>query len=194
MFVETDRGGLVARYVGQTAPQTKRIFNKAKGGMLFIDEAYTLMGGDHRDFGYEAIATLVKEMEDNRDSTIVVFAGYPKEMEKMIASNPGLSSRIQFQLDFPDYSVDEMLLILEQMLKNYKYTISQEGKTKLACLFEQDRGAEDFANGRYVRNIIEKIMMIQSTRSDNFEISLEDINCYIAELPVAQTKSAIGFS
>lgn len=193
VFIETDRGGLIAKYVGQTAVKTRQVFQSAKGGMLFIDEAYTLFdGSDSNDFGKEAIATLIKEMEDNRDSTMVIFAGYTKEMKRMINSNPGLSSRIQFQIEFPDYSLLELIQIFEKMMKEFEFAVTDEAKDRLLNIFEKDRKIDGFANGRYIRNVIEKLILIQSERSEGFEITIEDVECYVSELPIVKNQK-IGF-
>lgn len=192
LFIETDRGGLCAEYVGQTAIKTRELFNNAKGGVLFIDEAYALSGKYH-DYGYEALTTLMKEMEDNRESTVVIFAGYQKEMEKMLDINPGLKSRIQFQINFPDYSINELYKIFEMTLGD-QYIATPSAKIKLLELFEKERKTENFANGRFVRNVAEKLKLIQCERSDGFDITIEDVERYILEFSPKIVIRYIGFN
>ena len=163
-FVEIHGRDLVDLYVGWTAQKVKDTVAKAIGGVLFIDEAYSLVS-DHRG-GYEdeAIATLIKEMEDHREEICIILAGYTDEMRKLIKLNPGFESRIQFTIEFPDYSKEELLEIFLQLCKNEKYKISPEGKEKLLTIFEKAKKDQDFGNGRYVRNIFEKIKFEQADR------------------------------
>lgn len=163
-FVECGRSDLVAKYVGHTAVNVKKMFEKAKGGVLFIDEAYSLVDHYRGSFGDEAINTIVQEMENNREDTIVIFAGYPQPMQDFLKTNEGLRSRIGFQLDFPDYSVEELQQILELMLEEREYTLSEEAKAKSLELFEAATKQPDFGNGRYVRNVLEQMIMQQSLR------------------------------
>lgn len=196
IFIETDKSGLCAGYVGQTAMKTKELFKKAQGGVLFVDEAYSLAvvaDEDHKDYGYEALATLMKEMEDNRDNTVVIFAGYTKETEQMLSMNPGLSSRIQFHVTFPDYSTEELYQIFLLFITAQGYTVTEGAKEKILFMFETDRKEENFANGRYVRNLAEKLMLIQSERSTDFDLSEEDVLLYLSEAPKKEQKHAIGF-
>jgi AAA+ superfamily predicted ATPase len=197
IFVETDKGGLCGRYVGHTAQKTKQIFDKARGGVLFIDEAYALAANiDERkvDFGYEAISTLLKLMEDNRDSTIVIMAGYPDEMKNMLSVNPGLKSRIQFFLDFPNYNAQELLAIFERILQKNSYSLSLNAKTKILKIFDNSLTEPDFSNGRFARNLCEHLMLIQCERADDNIITLEDVEQYLSELPKKKEKPNIGFS
>ncbi len=120
-LVETDRSGLVAEYIGQTAVKTNKIIDTALDGVLFIDEAYTLAQGGSQDYGHEAIATLLKRMEDNRDRLIVVLAGYGSEMKTFIESNPGLRSRFNRYINFPDYTPNELLEIFQSYLVKQQY-------------------------------------------------------------------------
>ena len=154
----------MGQYVGQTAVKVKKVFEAAKGGVLFIDEAYSLLDGYRGYYGDEAIATIVQEMENNRKDTIVIFAGYPEQMARFLDVNEGLRSRIGFQLAFPDYSANELLEILELMLKEREYTLSADAKAKSLVVFEQALKNADFGNGRFVRNLLEQMIMQQSLR------------------------------
>lgn len=197
IFIETDKGGLCGQYVGQTAIKTKKIFEKARGGVLFIDEAYALtQNTDERkmDFGHEAISTLLKLMEDNRDNTIVIMAGYSDEMKTMISSNPGLKSRIPFSIDFPNYSSQELIQISEQILNKFSYRLNHEAKTAMLTIFENAIKEKDFSNGRFARNLCEKLMLIQAERTDDNVIMPEDVDTYLSELPKETKKPNIGFS
>lgn len=166
-LVETDRSGLVAEYVGQTAVKTNKIIDSALDGVLFIDEAYSLVdGGDGDSFGKEAISTLLKRMEDDRDRLVVILAGYTNDMKRFIDSNPGLQSRFNRYIEFPDYTADELLQIFEFNLKNNEYCISDEARAALSehlqkCVDEKD---ERFGNGRFVRNLFEKTIERQANR------------------------------
>jgi SpoVK/Ycf46/Vps4 family AAA+-type ATPase len=187
-LIETDRSGLVSEYIGNTAPKTKEIINEAIGGVLFIDEAYALLDGDGGgiSFGKEAIDTLLKEMEDKRDSFVVVVAGYGKEMEAFINSNPGLQSRFSKTIAFPDYTAEELLQLFELFAKKSAYILSDEARDRLATWFitEAPIGKKGFGNGRFVRNLFEKTIVVQSQRValSNLEnktelqtISLDDV-------------------
>ncbi len=164
-LVETDKAGLVAEYLGQTPKKTKEIINKAKGGILFIDEAYTLCE-EHHGYGQEAIDTLLKEMEDNRKNLAVIIAGYPDQMKKFINSNPGLSSRFTRTIEFPDYNTQELLEIFELMLKKNQYTIADKARTQLATwlITHAPIGQPGFGNGRFMRNLFEQCVVNQSAR------------------------------
>ncbi len=165
-LVETDRAGLVAEYVGQTAVKTNKIIDSALDGVLFIDEAYSLIGGGESDYGKEAIATLLKRMEDNRDRLIVILAGYTKNMKDFIDSNPGLQSRFNRYIEFPDYSADELLQIFEANMKKYEYHFGEGTKEALKQYFENEVANKDanFGNGRLVRNVFEKTLERQANR------------------------------
>ena len=185
--VETDRSGLVANYVGQTATKTNAIVDSALNGVLFIDEAYALVPeGNSNDYGQEAISTLLKRMEDDRDKLVVIIAGYTNEMKRFIDSNPGLQSRFNRYINFPDYSAGELVKIFHMYMKKNQYTISDEAnemlKEKLEYAVEhKDR---NFGNARYVRNIFEKSIQAQANRLEGktglsdrqlTEITLADI-------------------
>ena len=165
-LVETDRSGLVAEYVGQTAIKTNKIIDNALDGVLFIDEAYTLSNAGDEDYGKEAIATLLKRMEDDRERLIIILAGYTDEMKQFIDSNPGLQSRFSRYINFPDYGQDELMQIFESNLSKYDYSLTDEAKAKLELLFEHAIATKDknFGNGRFVRNLFDKTIEQQSNR------------------------------
>ena len=162
-FVECGRSDLIAKYVGWTAKQVKRKFFEAKGGILFIDEAYAL-NDDTQSFGDEAINTIVQEMENCREDVIVIFAGYPEKMKDFLGKNEGLRSRIAFHLNFPDYNADELLQILHLQVKQKGYHLSDEVDEKCRMLFEEATKGEEFGNGRFARNLLEQAMMKQAER------------------------------
>lgn len=157
-LVETDRASLVAGYVGQTATKVTEVVEKAIGGVLFIDEAYTLMSNSEQDFGQEAIDTLLKLMEDRREQFITIVAGYPKEMEEFLESNPGLRSRFNKKIHFEDYTAEEMYEIFEKHCKEYDYKVDESAKEKIIYTFESMRHKENFANGREARNYFEVVV------------------------------------
>ena len=165
-LVETDRSGLVADYVGQTATKTNKIIDRALDGVLFIDEAYSLATGGDNDYGKEAIATLLKRMEDNRDRLVVILAGYSDEMKQFIDSNPGLQSRFNRYIHFPDYNADELFQIFEANCKKNDYVMTDEAKTALKSLLEKAVAEKDknFGNARFVRNLFEKTLERQANR------------------------------
>lgn len=176
-LVETDRSGLVAGFVGQTAQKTAEVIEKAKGGVLFIDEAYALNGSGQNDFGQEAIDTLLKAMEDNREDLVVIVAGYDQLMENFIRSNPGLESRFNRYLHFDDYSVDEMCQILEMQLKKHQYTLDEEGKRAARDYIEtSNTHTISFGNARGVRNIFERLLVQQANRLAGQQgVTVEDL-------------------
>ncbi len=165
-LVETDRSGLVAEYVGQTAVKTNKIIDSALDGVLFVDEAYSLVAGGKEDYGKEAIATLLKRMEDDRDRLVVILAGYEDEMKQFVDSNPGLRSRFNRYIHFEDYSADELMQIFSNQLRAFDYTIDSRAETVLQQHLEQCvaiRG-KDFGNARYVRNLFERTIEAQAVR------------------------------
>jgi len=165
-LVETDRSGLVAEYVGQTAVKVNKTVDSAINGILFIDEAYSLVGENKDDFGKEAIATLIKRMEDDRDKLVLVLAGYTKEMEKFIDTNPGFKSRFNRHINFQDYTPKELFEIFESKCKTLEYELAENAIIKLKLFFENSYLARDqsFGNGRFVRNIFEKTLEKQANR------------------------------
>lgn len=184
-FVETDRSGLVAGFVGQTAMKVKEVIEKSLGGVLFIDEAYSLTNnGVTNDFGGEAVDTLVKMMEDHRDDLVVIVAGYHQEMQNFLKSNTGLISRFNKFIDFPDYTLEELMQILDRMAEKSGVTLKEEAKEKIQekieHLSEEKRNA--FGNARGIRNIFEKIMVNQANRIVNCkEMSLEQLSSITIE-------------
>ena len=170
-LVETDRSGLVAGYVGQTAIKTAEVIKSALGGCLFIDEAYSLTQGDD-GFGKECISTLVKGMEDHRDELVVIVAGYPAEMEDFIATNPGLKSRFGTTITFPDYSDDELVAIFKQAAKSSDFTPTDGCIEKLRATLKATPRDKGFGNGRFVRNLFESAVSHQAWRlRDDNELS-----------------------
>lgn len=165
-FIEVERADLVGEYIGHTAIKTRELIKRALGGVLFIDEAYSLTRGGEKDFGKEAIDALVKAQEDYKDQFILILAGYPDEMDLFMAMNPGLPSRFPIQLDFPDYSLDELLQIAELMLKEREYVFLPQTfmRFKLYLQDERLRALRGFSNARFVRNTIERCVRQQAVR------------------------------
>ncbi|GIQ62928.1 AAA family ATPase [Paenibacillus cisolokensis] len=165
-LIEVERADLVGEYIGHTAQKTRDLVKKALGGVLFVDEAYSLARGGEKDFGKEAIDTLVKAMEDQRNQFILILAGYPAEIERFLLTNPGLPSRFPIQIDFPDYTIDQLIQIAEQMAKERDYYMLPQAVFKLRQHLMQEKSASlyAFSNARYVRNIIEKSIRHQAVR------------------------------
>lgn len=164
-LVEVERADLVGEYIGHTAQKTREQLKRAMGGILFIDEAYSLARGGEKDFGKEVIDTLVKHMEDHKEEFILILAGYPSEMEWFMRINPGLRSRFPIQIDFPDYGVKELLEIAETMLKQRQYQLAPDAKTELVRQLTYHSMTDgNFANARLVRNIIERGIRRQAVR------------------------------
>jgi hypothetical protein len=163
-LVETDRSGLVAGYVGQTATQVVARFDEADEGMLLIDEAYSLVRGGERDFGREAIDTIVKLIEDRRDRVVVVMAGYPDEMDELISSNPGLRSRFPKVVHFPDYTTDELLQILDGLAEKGGYRLDAGARARARIWLDSIPRDKGFGNGRTTRNLFEHAVSTQATR------------------------------
>ncbi len=177
-LVEVDRSGLVAGYIGQTAVKTKEALKKAYGGVLFIDEAYSLANGNANDFGQEAIETILKEMEDKRDDLVVIVAGYDEPMEKFIASNPGLKSRFKNFFHFEDYNGEQLFNIFQKFCDENEYSIESSAEDVLRKYFGHlyDHRTKNFGNAREVRNFFENIVTIQSKRVVNLsEPTNEDL-------------------
>ena len=163
-LVETDRSGLVAGYVGQTAPLVTARFDEADEGMLFIDEAYTLARGGENDFGREAIDQIVKLMEDRRDRIVLVVAGYPVEMEHFLGANPGLRSRFPTVIDFPDYTTDELVRIVDSIGDKQRYELTDGARDKLRSVLEAAPREQGFGNARLARNLFEAAINRHASR------------------------------
>ena len=165
-LVEVSRADLVGEYIGHTAQKTREHVKKALGGILFIDEAYSLIRGGEKDFGRESIDCLVKEMEDHRNEFILVLAGYSYEMESFIMANPGIHSRFPIQLQFEDYSVEQLLEIAEVMVKERDYLLSSAAKQRIKqYIYEEiNNPLRSFSNARLIRNWIEKAVRNQAVR------------------------------
>ncbi len=164
-LIEVSREDLVGLYVGHTAHKTAAVLNRARGNVLFIDEAYSLFSESFKDFGHEAVATLVKYMEEYREEMVVILAGYPREMEQFISMNPGLSDRIPHKLDFPDYSGEELFRIFSCIIGE-DYVLEREGEELLKSILQQAKvfSRKDFSNGRFVRNLAERLKIKQASR------------------------------
>ena len=159
------RDDLVGQYIGHTAPKTKEVLKKAMGGVLFIDEAYYLYKPDNeRDYGQEAIEILLQVMENQRDELVVVLAGYKEPMDKFFESNPGLSSRIANHIDFPDYTVDELLKISKIMLDEQQYQLTPDAEIALGQYIQLRKEKPLFANARSIKNALDRARMRQANR------------------------------
>jgi SpoVK/Ycf46/Vps4 family AAA+-type ATPase len=196
-LVEVDRSTLVAGYVGQTALKVQEAINKARGGVLFIDEAYALSADRGAGYGDEAISTLVKAMEDQRDSLAIIVAGYHEPMQEFIASNQGLKSRFQNTIPFADYKTPELLDIFKVIASGYKITLNDEVLKAVEKYFDEVKPSGDMGNARYVRNLFEKMYLNLSNRAASdgsielhelVEFGVEDIPA-----PDGVKKPTIGF-
>ncbi|MFC5403700.1 AAA family ATPase [Cohnella soli] len=165
-LVEVERADLVGEYIGHTAQKTRELVRKALGGVLFVDEAYSLARGGEKDFGKEAIDTLVKAMEDNKNQFVLILAGYTSEIETFLLTNPGLPSRFPIQMEFPDYTVDQLVNIAEGMAKEREYTLLPQTVFKLRQLIAEEKidAVYDFSNARFVRNVLERAIRYQAVR------------------------------
>lgn len=165
-FIEAERADLVGEYIGQTAQKTRALIEKSLGGILFIDEAYSLARGGEKDFGKEAIDTLVAHMENFREDFILILAGYPYEMDNFLTLNPGLESRFPFCLDFDDFTIDQLMKIAIHMLNEREYELTLDADVKLRHHLIEQKQKEyyNFSNARYVRNLIEEAIRKQSIR------------------------------
>ena len=196
-LVEVDRSSLVAGYVGQTALKVQEAINKARGGVLFIDEAYALSADRGAGFGDEAISTLVKAMEDRRDSLAIIVAGYHEPMQEFIASNQGLKSRFQNTIPFADYKTSELLDIFKVISSGYKITLTAEVLKAIEKYFDEVKPAGDMGNARYVRNLFEKMYLNLSSRAavdGNIELH-ELVEFAVEDIPAPDgvKKPTIGF-
>ncbi|MCL2662755.1 MAG: AAA family ATPase [Oscillospiraceae bacterium] len=199
---EVGRADLVGKYVGWTAKIVKNKFQQARGSVLFIDEAYSLVDDKDGMYGDEAINTIVQEMENNREDMVVIFAGYPDKMEAFLQKNPGLRSRIAFHVPFEDYSLEELYQITGLLAEKKKIVLSPEVESKLMPIFNTHMKQEGFGNGRFARNLLEKAQMKQAsrlvaldpsvvTKDDVLTLNADDFE--IPELPQTQKKT-IGFA
>lgn len=170
-FVEVGRADLVGDHVGSTAPMVKGKFKEAQGGVLFIDEAYSLCDSYENGFGDEAINTLVQEMENHREDVLVIFAGYTDPMRQLLDRNPGMLSRIAFQVEFEDYSTDELCDITKLMVSQKRMKITDEAMNKLRHNFDIVREESDYGNGRFVRKTLEEAEMNLAERILQFKES-----------------------
>ncbi|PLS16763.1 stage V sporulation protein K [Bacillus sp. M6-12] len=176
-LIEAERADLVGEYIGHTAQKTRDLIKKAIGGILFIDEAYSLGRGGEKDFGKEAIDTLVKHMEDRQHEFILILAGYSREMDYFLTLNPGLHSRFPIVVDFPDYTIQQLLEIAQRMLNEREYSLSRDAERKLRehlVYLKTVLSPLSFSNGRYIRNLIEKSIRTQAMRllmEDTYEKS-----------------------
>lgn len=174
-LVETDRSALVAGYLGQTAIKTQKVIQQAMGGVLFIDEAYSLAGDEQDSYGKEAIETILKSMEDHRDELVVIVAGYTDLMHRFIESNPGLSSRFSKYFEFPDYTGDELIAIFRRFCTKNGYSLDDSASVMLKNRFDElyEKRDKHFGNARTARNIFEKAINAQADRIAS-QISLSD--------------------
>src|SRR5260370_1904106 len=164
-LVAVTRDDLVGQYIGHTAPKTKEVLKRAMGGVLFIDEAYYLFRQENeRDYGQETIEILLQVMENQRDDIVVILAGYRDRMDTFFHSNPGMSSRIAHHIDFPDYSVDQLIGIANLILERQRYRFSEDGESSFRELMERRMRQPRFANGRSVRNALERARLRQASR------------------------------
>lgn len=200
-LVETDGRGLLGKYVGETAPKTEAKINEAMNGVLFIDEAYGLLpsasaNGGSTSYGEEAIAVLLKEMEDKRGQFCAILAGYRDEMESLLDANPGFKSRIQFILDFPDYSREELGEIAKMFLAKKRYVIEDSALERFLDVIEYFRNQPGFANARTVRNIIDQVLLNQNLRTEDVEgdntIIADDVDDYLADEGIDLKKASKG--
>lgn len=198
-FVETDRSGLVGAYIGHTALKTHKLVKDSLGGVLFIDEAYSLANGDNHSFAQEAIDALIADMENYRGKICVILAGYKPQMEHLLSLNPGFKSRINRFIDFPDYSKEELLEIAKSMLTSSKYSITDDALSEIGNILEVEKNSDDFANARTVRNILESIYEIQALRTyqddidDSWLIKLCDVVEYEREHNVFSTSNSTDY-
>ena len=168
-LIEASSKDLVGEFVGQTAPKTMAVIEKAMGGVLFIDEAYSLASGHERNssFNEEAIATLIQGMENYRDNLVVIFAGYTKEMQDFLNANSGIVSRIGYTLEFDDYTSDELILIFRGMLKKAGFSVTEEAIDEVRKVIEEYRHSKNFGNARFIRNVYEKSILKHASNTKN---------------------------
>ncbi len=193
-LTEVDRSGLVAGFVGQTATKVTEVFDRADGGVLLIDEAYSLLRGGEKDFGREAIDAVVKNVEDRRDSMVVILAGYPREMAELVAANPGFSSRFPKTITFPDYTSEELVAILELISAKGRYDLNDDAREAAIAWFDAHPRGHGFGNGRLARNLFEAAVARHATRlidvAEPTDLQLTELEAVdIAAVPVTETDS-----
>ncbi len=209
VFVEASRKDLIGQFIGQTSQKTSKMIKKAMGGVLFIDEAYSLNSPTEKDYGPEAISTLIKEMEDNYEKFVVIFAGYPKEMDDFLSMNPGLKDRVQFKIDFPDYQENELVDIFKCFCIENEYNIDEDIVTAIKELFFDFVKVKDssFSNARLVRKCFDRAIINHANRiikdgkaelSELSSLEIEDIKSlksdpYVLEMLEGSNKNKIGF-
>ena len=177
-FCEVSRTDLIAGYQGQTALKVKKVIEKAKGGVLFIDEAYSITENDHTDsYGRECLTELTKALEDYRDDLVVIVAGYTEPMKHFFSSNPGLKSRFNIFIEFPDYSAKELLVMLKMLCSKNDYVLDDAVTSRLSSFFEEQtmKKCENFANGRLVRNLFDDLVMHHAKRVFNVDKNASDL-------------------
>lgn len=201
-MIEVGRANLISRYVGQTAEQVKDIFERAKGKLLFIDEAYSLLDQNENSYGDEALSTIVQQMENHRKDTVVIFAGYPDKMEELFERNPGMRSRVPFKIHFKDYKPDEMVKITEMEADKKGFSISERAKERMKSICLMAEGKVELGNGRFCRNMVEQAILSYALRNygeegseereKSYELQEEDFD--FEELPVGKGgERVIGF-
>ncbi|MCM3289887.1 AAA family ATPase [Paenibacillus sp. MER 180] len=164
-LVEVERADLVGEYIGHTAQRTREVIKKAMGGILFIDEAYSLVRGGEKDFGKECIDCLVKAMEDYKNDFILILAGYPRELDDLLQANSGLPSRFSMHIDFPDYTIEQLNKIAHKMAFEKEYVIMPEAMIKIRELIANEKHMNfNFSNARFIRNLVEKAIRNQAVR------------------------------
>lgn len=177
-FIEAERADIVGEYIGQTAQKTRTLIQKAQGGVLFIDEAYSLGRGGHKDFGREAIDTIVKQMEDYHEDFLLILAGYPGEMEQFLHLNPGLRSRFAYHVSFSDYNLAELMRITKQLITERDYELTDAAEREIRVHIQEVLYHKPlhFSNARYVRNIIEKAIRKQAMRLlSTYDVTPKDL-------------------
>lgn len=183
-LIEVERADLVGEYIGHTAQKTREQLKKAEGGILFIDEAYALARGGQKDFGKEAIDTLVKAMEDMKDRLVLILAGYQMEMVRFLEANPGLRSRFPIHIEFPDFTLDELLDIADAMMSRRQYVFGPGARTRLRSILETKliEGSSNAGNARLVRNMIEAAQRRHALRLvDREDLAREDLMTLIGD-------------
>ena len=202
-IVEVGRADLVGEYIGKTATKVQSVFQKAKGKLLFIDEAYSLADSYKGSYGDEAINTIIQEMENRRQDTIVIFAGYPNEMEQFFSRNPGFKSRVPFKIEFDDYSANELTEIVKLQANKMGFEIQPKALEKVKKICTESKKRSDFGNGRFCRNLFENAMLSYALRvfgeksnnaENNFILTCEDFPPLKNDDSTRKTAVKIGFS